>query len=434
VAVQPDAAQSRANLLRFQSEAGEFEAANREALASGGYYGSELKSFLAWIRDRIERDDEQPEPRVQDEDAVQLVTWHRSKGREWPVVVVSATDSEILCRLPSFDVNYEDFSELSSILDKARLDISPEYVAPEKNEPLLEALWPEAEDSARRLLYVALTRAREKIILEWPSYLDNGKERKTLTYWELLTHDTGMTLVGNKLKTNGNEYNCRVVKAGKDRPEMFEEETPVMTAPLSVMGRRAIEENSLPVNLTPETVRPSMHEAGKSTKDLDLVTLTYADPLALEFDLPSNVQGTLLHRCFEVLDGSCSIDTLRQATAFDFTPDQFICLQSQVKEFDAWIQAHLQPKNIQKEVSILALDAKGSVVSGFIDLLVETKDGLWIIDHKSDRTDDYSVRFSDHLSQLLYYRDAVKKTRTDKSVIGVGINWIYSGKVALLLF
>ncbi|MFK5925718.1 MAG: UvrD-helicase domain-containing protein [Desulfuromusa sp.] len=433
VAVQTDAAQARANLLRFQAEAKEFEDANREALASGGYYGSELKTFLAWLRDKVERDDEQPEPRVQDEDAVQLVTWHRSKGREWPVVVVSATDNEILCKLPSLDVNYEDFSDLGSILDKARLDISPEYVAPEKNEPLLETLWQEAEDSARRLLYVALTRAREKIILECPAYLDNGKERKSVTYWELLAHDTGMTLNGNKLRMNGNEYDCRVVKVGKERSEMFEAESLAVAAPLSSIGRRAIEPKPLPINLTPETVRPSLHEIETVSKNLDLTTLTYADPFALEFDLASNVQGTLLHRCFEVLDGSCQIETLNQATDFDFTPDQFIELKGQVEKFDAWIQEYFQPKNVQKEVSVLALDDNGSVINGFIDLLVETEDGFWIIDHKSDRTDDYIARFTEHLPQLLTYHDAVNKTQINKPVIGVGINWIYPGNVALLL-
>ena len=432
VAVQPNAAQTRANLLRFQSEAKEFENANREALASGGYYGSELKTFLAWIRDKIERDDEQPEPRVQDEDAVQLVTWHRSKGREWPVVVVSATDSEILCKLPSLDVNYEDFSDFGSILDKARLDISPEYVAPEKNEPLLATLWPEAEDSARRLLYVALTRAREKIILEWPAYLDNGKERKSVSYWELLTHDTGMTLNGNKLKMNDNEYCCRVVKAGKERSEMFEEESLVVSAPLTTIGRRAIEIKALPINLTPETVRPSLHEIEEGPNDLDLASITYSDPFALEFDLPSNVQGTLLHRCFEVLDGSCSIENLRLATAFDFTPDQFISLQSHVAAFNIWLKKNLMPLNIQQEVSILALNDSGSVISGFIDLLVETEAGFWIIDHKSDRTDDRVLRFSEHLPQLLTYRDAVTKTRPEKPVLGVGINWIFPGEISLL--
>ena len=431
VAEQPDAAQARANLLRLQAEAKEFEAANREALASGGYYGSELKSFLAWLRDRVDRDDEQPEARVQDEDAVQLVTWHRSKGREWPVVVVAATDKEILCKLPSLDVGYEDFSDLGNILEKARLDISPEYVAPEKNEPLMETLWPEAEDSARRLLYVALTRAREKVILEWPAYLDNGKERKSLTYWELLVKDTGMCLSGNELNLSCNSYACRTIKAGKERPEIFEEKTPDITQPLSIIGRRAIKPGILPANLTPETLRPSLHEVKIVSGALNLRTLEYAQPLGFEFNLPSHVQGTLLHRCFEVLDGTCTLETLRKATGFEFSSGQFTDLQTQICAFDNWLQNFFHPINIQKEVPVLAVNEQGSVINGFIDLLVETNDGFWIIDHKSDRTDDWVARFSEHLPQLQIYRDAIVKIRKDKPVLGVAINWVRLSKITL---
>ncbi len=432
VATQSDAAQSRANLLRFQAEAREFEDANREALASGGYYGSELKTFLAWLKDKVERDDEQPESRVQDEDAVELVTWHRSKGREWPVVVVASTDSTVKARLPSFDVNYEDFSDLANILDQARLDISPAYVAAEKNEPLLEELRPKAEDSARRLLYVALTRAREKIILEWPAYLDNGKERKTVSYWELLTDATRMSLHENKLRLNGNEYDCRIIKVGKEHPEMFEDDAVTISTPLSPVGRRAIKIQPLPTTLTPETVRPSLHENDADSEQLELTTAAYSNPLGFELDMPGNDQGTLFHRCFEVLDDSHCRDTLNQATGFDFSPEQFSSLQQHISKFTDWIDEYFRPVNIHKEASVLALDDHGSVINGFIDLLVETTEGYWIIDHKSDRTDDTLKRFAEHLPQLLTYRDAIEKTCPDKQVIGVGINWIFPGEISLL--
>ena len=95
----PDAAQARANLLRFQAMADEFEEANREALASGRFHGSGVKTFLAWLKAAAEDDDAQPASSVVDEQAVQLVTWHASKGREWPVVVVCGLDATVEARL-----------------------------------------------------------------------------------------------------------------------------------------------------------------------------------------------------------------------------------------------------------------------------------------------------------------------------------------------
>ncbi|MBN2807901.1 MAG: UvrD-helicase domain-containing protein [Deltaproteobacteria bacterium] len=426
-----DAAQARANLLRFQAEAAEFEEANREALATLGYYGNELKTFLAWLRDRVERLDEKPQPRVQDEDAVELVTWHRSKGREWPIVVVAATDSNIVNRLPDIDVGYDDFKDLGRILDKARLEISPAYAVPEKNDVILSRLWNRAEDSACRLLYVALTRAREKIILEWPSYLDNGKERKTITYWELLCQRTGLSYAGNKISIKGRDYDCRVTKADKNHPKIFAEDFPELSNSFNPIGRRAIKNKPLPDNLTPETVRPSVHEIDHATGKINIQTFNYASPIVLDFELPADVLGTLMHRCFEVIGDSCTQDFLEKATGFKFTPDQIETIHTHAMTFNKWVDSFFNPVNLLREVPIIALDEQGSVINGFIDMLVDTDTGLWIIDHKSDQTDDLDTRFNEHLPQLLSYKNALARTRTDKPVIGLAINWIRRGTISI---
>ena len=74
VSTWPDADQARANLLRLQEEAREFLHANRDAMATAGYYGSGLKTFITWLRSRAERDKKQPAPRVHDENAVVMAT------------------------------------------------------------------------------------------------------------------------------------------------------------------------------------------------------------------------------------------------------------------------------------------------------------------------------------------------------------------------
>ncbi len=78
---------------------------------------------------------------------------------------------------------------------------------------------------------------------------------------------------------------------------------------------------------------------------------------------------------------------------------------------------------------ILFLDEKGSVVNGFIDLLVETEQGFWIIDHKSDRVEDPEEKFNNHLPQLRCYAEVVAKARPDNPVLGGAINWIVRGEV-----
>ena len=117
--------------------------------------GSE--ALLAWFRRKTdEDDDEENELRLEnDGDLVRIVTIHRSKGLEYPIVFVPFP---WLCRRASyraqtlrfhndgavcFSVAHDDFDAHKSLAEKERL----------------------AEDL--RLLYVALTRAEARLYLAW---------------------------------------------------------------------------------------------------------------------------------------------------------------------------------------------------------------------------------------------------------------------------
>ena len=87
---------------------------------------------------------------------------------------------------------------------------------------------------------------------------------------------------------------------------------------------------------------------------------------------------------------------------------------------------------MRRELPILGLDEKGSVISGTLDLLVETTDGYWILDHKSDALDDTAGRFSVYRPQLACYAGIIRKAFPEKRVLGTGIHWIFRGAVTLM--
>jgi len=75
------------------------------------------------------------------------------------------------------------------------------------------------------------------------------------------------------------------------------------------------------------------------------------------------------------------------------------------------------------------------VVAGFTDLVVETEDALWIVDHKSDqvKTDELlEERFNIYLPQLRCYADALAAARPDKPVKGLMLNWVSFGKISVV--
>ena len=430
VLVWTDGEQARANILRLQAEAGEFMDANREALANGGFHGSGVQSFLAWLDAKVEQKDKnnQPDPRVIDEDAIELVTWHSCKGREWPVVAVCGMDRKIGAKLPKMALGYSSFDDLSQLLDNAQIEHSPEFAAPETNDHFLADLEVAAEIEARRLLYVAMTRARDKLVLEWPSYLA-GKDG--LTYWSILAGEVGLSLGDGALAVGEAVFPCIVTEGDSELPEGLDLDSNVIATRLPTIGRRAIRTGEATDTLTPDSVTPSrMDSADAVGSESKLEIVQYCDGLDIDMDLVGMELGTFLHRCFEVLGANPSLAyRLSSITGVELNEKSAESIVNGVSSFEAWLGEYFSVKSVARELPLLALDENNSVVSGTADLVVETDDGIWIIDHKSDQIGDPVESFINYRPQLESYAKSL--SNTGKQVLGTGINWIRRGEVVL---
>ncbi|HJX14507.1 MAG TPA: UvrD-helicase domain-containing protein [Candidatus Deferrimicrobiaceae bacterium] len=430
-ALWPDGAQVRANLLRLQAEAGQFREATRQVLLSGGYYGTGLKTFLSWLAASAEVSDSQPQPRVIDEGAVTVTTWHSAKGLEWPVVAVCGLHRDVKPRLPEISVEYDDFSDLSMVLLKARIEITPSFAAEETNEAFREPLQAALEEEAKRVLYVALTRAREKLILEWPSHLLKGTDRSTC--WSILTGTAGMELTEKSMTVGGKPYPCLVHDAGTEVALEVEEAEGEPNPPLPLIGRRAVEYRPLPADLTPDIVAPSSLRGEEGAAAVTGLTgETCGKPLEGIVEVTGIDRGLLLHRAFEILGGCADrTDLLQRTTGTTLSAATLRRIGEAVSDFDRWLGKRFIPVSVRRELPILGLDEKGSVISGTLDLLVETAEGYWILDHKTDAADDATARFSVYCPQLACYAKAIRMAFPDKPVLGTGIHWISSGAVTL---
>jgi len=430
IARWPDAEQARANLLRLQEECLAYEMANRETLACGGYYGTGVKSFLAWLQGKIERDDQQPPPTVLDEHAVQLTTWHRSKGKEWPIVLVCGLDDNNAPRLPTTRVLYEDFSDLGTILDNVHVEIFPNFDASATKQNFLDELAQEAEESAIRLLYVAMTRAREKLILEWPSH-QGVKELKQTSYWQLFVDKTSANLTDTTMALGGERFPCRVQAVDKEACEI---DVPTDEQVLSPIGRRAIVSGYVMENLTPECRTPSsLH--GSKVKIPPLRNIQYAEPLTVMQGLSPLERGTLLHRCFEILfqipDGG---DQLALVLGDAVTSEDVNSITKVVNTLRCYLQNTFAPLTYMCEEPFVWMDVQGTVISGSIDLLIETKDGFWVVDHKSDQVkeNDLPTLIAWYYPQLQAYCEALVTLYPNKPVLGIMINWSVLGKLTII--
>jgi ATP-dependent helicase/nuclease subunit A len=425
----PNSTQERANLMRLESEAQTFIESTKEALASGGYYGSGIPTFLSWLNSRAEFDDKQPEPRVVDEDAVQLITWHSSKGREWPVTIVSGLDRSISPRLPNTDVGYESFEDLDHLLAGARIEFSPAFNAPETKEVFETPLQQDNIAEAVRVLYVAFTRAKEKLVIEWPSYKDSSK---TTTYWSILNGHAGLVVGDAQFAVNGESFPAVITNAGNIEHRDYDTENVIENTMLPLTGRRAITTNDLPAL----EVLDSMPATAVGTQlvpafELALQTESYGASLVAHPDMSATEFGTFVHRCYEVLGHNPNkLDRINLITNRTVDSDDLQNISASVQTFRSWLDTNLKPTQIDYEVPIRSLTHEGSLVSGEVDMIVESKAGFWIVDHKTDHIDDLDAGFKHHWPQLSIYAKALTEG-VGKPVLGVVINWVSLGKVTV---
>ena len=137
--------------------------------------GASLGGFLLWLQD-LEKSGNDKQSAGESRDAVNILTYHKSKGLEWPVTICYDLDSPLKKNLfGSFLLSENDKPDLSNILGNRLLRywINPyaDQIKSTKLDSQLQKseIQKEVEEMTReeekRLLYVGMTRARDYLIL-----------------------------------------------------------------------------------------------------------------------------------------------------------------------------------------------------------------------------------------------------------------------------
>jgi len=139
------------------------ELLNRESIESG--FGGEY--LLNWFHEKISRNEKGDDYRVRldtDEEAVQIVTIHKSKGLEYPIVFCPFLWNSVKTKDEAIYHSNDDLiMQLDPLTDQEKAIVYHEHMA--------ESL---------RIFYVAITRAKNRLYLAWGRI--NGAESSPMAY------------------------------------------------------------------------------------------------------------------------------------------------------------------------------------------------------------------------------------------------------------
>ncbi len=392
------------------------------------------------------------------DDAVAISTYHKSKGLEWPVVVLASLGRER--RRDAFDVTPES--------DRAEFDPSDplggrwiRYWPWPLGQQRKAALRERAEASAVgkritqrdarervRLLYVGFTRARDHLILALGC---DSKGKASVSWLDELTDETGPLLALPELTDAEPKLRLRTETPRTETPHTEDRAREFPARLWSLSGTRAEETkpkeeprtwfaSARASSRVPFVIEPSLVAASGAHELEARVVDQLQFTQRISFNRPDNRTwdevGDCLHAFLaadrEELGRSRRLGVaqriLQASTLADaFSPDSLLAasdaLRLHVRE--RWPDATWH-REVPVRATLSTPDGTRRI-RGTIDLLLETPLGVVVIDHKSfpGRTDQWSDRALGYAPQLFTYAQALRAA--GKPVTGMFIHFMIGG-------
>jgi len=402
-----------------------------------------IASLLAWLDHAEETDELMPRPEPPEPGVVQLLTIHGSKGLEWDAVAVVRLVENELPKAPRTVAGWLGFGVLPYALRGDRdalprlgwefadddVDLAPAI------EAFREADRQHQEREERRLVYVAVTRARSELLLTGSHWAGQRDSRRPSRYLQEMLSALGTTEI-DASDPGDNPY---LEKGGR-----------ILTWPLDPLGeRRPVVERAVAevvsaaeANPEPDAVlRPLLAEAERrrrrhiaeaparigASRFKDFVGDYGATVRAIARPLPERpygetLRGTLFHAWVEQRSGRAGqggslddalweLDDDAPETEVSVEEEQALAKLTSTFEASEW--GSLQPIEVETEIDITLRGAEqlGHVICKLdaVYLRTDRGDRIEIVDWKTGRPPASAAEREERMLQLALYRLAYHK-------------------------
>ena len=399
-----------------------------------------LSSLLAWLDHAEQLDEFAPRTEPPEDDVVQLLTIHGSKGLEWDAVAVVRLVKDELPSAPRDTKAWLGFGVLPYAFrgDSAWLPMLA-WQSAQTQQELKEALEAFVEanrarqlEEDRRLAYVAVTRARDHLLLTGATWSGTKRPRSRSVFYSEIAESLGVPLPDDEPGDDPYQGERRVLQwpidpLGSRRGAVLHAAGTVATAfaearaELDPQAALLLAERDArrarPVHTAPTRIPASRYK--EYAADLEGTLARIARPLP-EKPFRQTRLGTLFHAWVEQRSGQAGLggsldDSLWEldddAAGTDASVEDAAALAALRERFLASEWAHLQPIEVETEIDFTTTGPDGlpHIVICKLDAVYrrEDRDGrIEIVDWKTGAAPRTPAEKDERMLQLELYRQA----------------------------
>lgn len=436
ISLFPDGLQRQANLKLLLERA--------EAYEKTSFKG--LFNFLTYIDHMKESSGDMESCKIigENEDVVRIMSIHKSKGLEFPVVFLAGTTKKFNYR--ELNENLILHSELGFGADVVQYEKRIRYPSISKIA-LIQKIKAEVMSEEMRILYVAMTRAREKLIItalvpnlekaydKYAEPLTQYKISKATCFfdwigsaviekkndWVIKQHKFSEAIQYNTIGEASQSQLEKLQRIGSEEKQPLDEIAQQMNWKYAHALATGIPSK---ISIT-ELKRLEKKEEDLTSEELGNITLM-EKPEFMKEQLETGARyGTMVHTALQKLNFFLEDFETQMTDIVSQLTDEPALQRSIQKKLQRFMQSALcqeirQAKKVYKETSfnlnltareIYGIESDESImIQGIIDLyFIDQNDTIILVDYKTDSMENEQDFINRYATQINYYRRALEE-------------------------